>query len=107
MLIGTRPRTPSTMRTTSGASPRGGMKSISRTTPSAVSNSVSSTRVSSRYRRRTARISPAGAIVQWPFSSVPSSAAKIAPESNRGTHSQSIEPLRPTSAEVCVSAMIA
>jgi hypothetical protein len=107
MRIGTRPRTPSTMRTTSGASPRGGMKSITRTTPSVVSNSVSSTRVSSRYRRRVAVISPAGAMVQWPFSSVPSSAAKIAPESNRGTHSQSMAPLRPTRAAVWVSAMIA
>jgi hypothetical protein len=107
MVIGTRPRTPSTIRTTSGAAPRGGMKSISRTVPSAVSNSVSSTSVSSRYRRRTASTSLAGAMVQWPFSSFPSSAAKMAPESNRGTHSQSIEPLRPTRAEVCVSAMIA
>jgi hypothetical protein len=72
-----------------------------------VSNSVSNTSVSSRYRRRTAVTLPAGAIVQWPFSSSPSSAAKMAPESNRGTQSQSMEPFRPTSADVCVSAMIA
>jgi hypothetical protein len=32
----------------------------------------------------------------------PSSVAKHAPESNRGRHSQSIEPLRPTSAAVRV-----
>ena len=42
----TSPRRPSTMRTRSGASPRGGMKSITRTAPSSVSNSVSSTSVS-------------------------------------------------------------
>ena len=40
----TRPRRPSTIRTTSGASPRTGMKSVSRTAPSAHSSSVSSTR---------------------------------------------------------------
>jgi hypothetical protein len=50
---------------------------------------------------------PTGPIVQWPFSSFPSSEARIAPESNRGTHSQSIDPSRPTRAAVCVSAMIA
>ena len=35
--IGTAPSTPITMRTMSGACPRGGMKSIARTTPSSVS----------------------------------------------------------------------
>ena len=34
---------------------------------------------------------------------LPSSAAKQAPESNRGQHSQSIEPSRPTSAAVSQS----
>jgi hypothetical protein len=37
---------------------------------------------------------------QKPLSGVPSSAAKQAGESKRGQHSQSIEPLRPTSAAV-------
>ena len=36
------------MRTMSGASPRGGMKSITRTAPSAVSNTVSRISVSLR-----------------------------------------------------------
>ena len=37
---------------------------------------------------------------QNPFSGVPSSAEKHAGESKRGQHSQSIEPLRPTSEAV-------
>jgi hypothetical protein len=37
-------------------------------------------------------------MIQWPLSRLPSSAAKQAGESKRGQHSQSIEPLRPTSA---------
>ena len=41
MRIGTRPRSPSTMRTTSVRSPHVGMKSTTRTAPVAVSNSVS------------------------------------------------------------------
>ena len=44
-----------------------------------------------------------GAISQRPFSGVPSSAAKQAPESKRGKQSQSIEPPRSTSAAVCRS----
>jgi hypothetical protein len=87
------------------ASPRIGMKSMSLTVPSSVSNSVSSTIVSPRYRRRVARIGLAGVISQRPCSSDPSKAAKIAPESNRGTQSQSIDPSRPTNAAVSVSPM--
>ena len=45
-MDGTRPATPSTMRTMSGARPRGGMKSMTRTTPSAVSCTVSRISVS-------------------------------------------------------------
>ena len=44
----TRPLTPRTSRTTSEALPRGGMKSINSTTPSAVSNRVSRISVSPR-----------------------------------------------------------
>src|SRR5436305_545555 len=47
----TLPCTPSTMRTTSGALPRGGMRSTTRTTPSGDFHVVSSTSVSWRYRR--------------------------------------------------------
>ena len=50
-----------------------------------------------------ARMPPAGASSHRPWSGVPSRAAKTAPESNRGTHNQSIEPSLPTSAAVCVS----
>jgi len=49
MRIGTAPRIPSTMRITSIVSSRNGMKSMIRTAPSGVSNSVSSTNVPSRY----------------------------------------------------------
>ena len=52
---------------------------------------------------RPSAIPPAGAISHRPLLRSPSSAAKTAPESNRGTHSQSIEPSLPTSAAVCVS----
>ena len=44
----TRPRTPSTSRTTSGCSWRMGMQSMMRTVPSSVTNSDSSTKVSPR-----------------------------------------------------------
>jgi hypothetical protein len=44
-----------------------------------------------------------GAISQRPFLCVPRSAAKQASESKAGQHSQSIEPLRPTSAAVSPS----
>src|SRR5262245_7279712 len=48
-----------------------------------------------------------GAMIQRPFADVPSSAAKQASESNRGHDSQSIEPLRPTSAALSQSPMMA
>jgi hypothetical protein len=107
IFIGTRPRTPSTMRTRSGRSARIGMKSISRTVPSSVSSSCSSTSVSPRYCRRDAVILPCGVISQRPCSGSPSSDAKHAPESKRGKHSQSTEPSRPINAIVCVSPTIA
>ena len=44
-----------------------------------------------------------GSIIQRPCSRPPSSAAKQAPESNRGQHSQSIEPARETRAAVSQS----
>src|SRR6266550_586437 len=105
--MGTWPRTPSTMRMMSTVWSRIGMKSMTRTEPSGVSNSVSSTSVSSRYRRRAARPPAAGAICQRPWFSSPRSAAKHAPLSNRGAHNQSIEPSSPTSAAVCVSPIMA
>ena len=79
------------------------MKSISRTAPSGVSHSDSRISESPRYRRR-AHIPPeAGASRQNPARSSPSRDAKQAGESNRGRHSQSIDPSQPTSAAVCVS----
>jgi hypothetical protein len=83
------------------------MKSMTRTAPSPVSNSISSTSVSPRYRRRTDIPPSAGAISHRPCSPVPSKAAKIASESNRGTHNQSIDPSRPTNAADCVSPITA
>ncbi len=100
--IRTLPRTPSTILTTSGAVPRGGMKSKTRTVPSSVFQVVSSTIVSWRYRR-VGSPPPTGATSQRPLSGVPSSAAKQAPESKRGKQSQSIEPPRSTSAADCRS----
>ena len=88
------------MRTMSGSSLRGGMKSIARTVPSSVSKTVSRTSVSCRYRRVVRRIGTAGASSQRPCSGVPSSDAKHAPESKRGKQHQSIEPSRLTSADV-------
>src|SRR6478735_969115 len=44
---------------------------------------------------------------QCPFPSSPSSAAKQAPLSKRGTQSQSMQPSSPTRAAVCVSPMSA
>ena len=49
--------------------------------------------------------SAVGAIRQKPWLSSPSSRAKHASESNRGRHSQSMEPSRPTIAAVWVSPM--
>jgi hypothetical protein len=107
MRIDTRPRRPSTMRITEEAPWFTGMKSISATVPSAVSNNVSRMTVSLTYMRVDLEISPAGLIDQRPCSECPSNAAKQAPLSNRGQHSQSIEPLAPTSAAVVQSPMSA
>ena len=90
-----------------GMSARGGMKSVTRTVPPLTSHSVTRTREASRYERRVARRARLGAMSQRPLSGVPSSAAKQAPESNRGRHSQSIDPSMPTSAAVWVSPMSA
>ena len=97
------PRSPRTIRTSCEWLPRGGMKSVTHTSPSAVSKTVSTISVPSRYCRRFAFIFPAGAIFQKPWSRVPSSAAKHAREENVGQHSQSIEPSRDTSAAVSQS----
>src|SRR5437588_135559 len=96
LRIATRPRTPLTMRTTCEPSPRGGMNSTSRASPSFVLISVSRIRVCSRYLRVNRASRSCGAMSQRPCSGVPSSAAKQASESNRGQQSQSIEPSRPT-----------
>ena len=53
------------------------------------------------------RIAAEGAIDQRPLSRFPRSAAKQAPESNRGKQTQSMEPLRETNAAGCVSPMSA
>jgi len=97
------PRSPTAMRTTLLSLRRGGMKSTILTEPSAVSNRVSRMSVLPRYRRVTRTASSRGAISQRPWSGVPRSAAKHASESNRGQHSQSIEPSRPTSAALSQS----
>jgi hypothetical protein len=81
-------------------SSRTGMKSLTRTAPSAVSKSVSRISVSLRYRRERACVGAAGPICQTPWSSSPSNAAKQAGESTFGRQSQSIEPSLPTSALV-------
>ena len=103
MHIVTRPDSPTTSRTMSEVSLRSGMKSISVATPSSVSYRVSRISVPGRYFRLTRKFSAVGAIRQRPLSGVPSSAAKQASESNRGQHSQSIEPSRETSAAVSQS----
>jgi hypothetical protein len=63
--------------------------------------------LSSRYARLIAFAWPCGRRLHIPFSSSPTSAAKHAPESNRGKHSQSMQPSRLTSAAVRVSPMSA
>ena len=103
MRIGTAPRRPTTMRTMSDATPRIGMKSITVTAPSGVSKS----RFQDQGVVAIAPLDPA----DWAVRSdqpaailgLPSRAAKQASESNRGQHSQSIEPSRPTSAAVSQS----
>jgi hypothetical protein len=85
------------------------MKSVTRTVPAEVCQSVSRISESVWYRRVTWACAPpgAGVIRQCPCCSVPSSAAKQAGESNRGRHSQSTEPSRLTSAADCMSPMSA
>ena len=82
------------------------MQSTTLTTPSAVSNSVSSTSVSPAVA--AADLVVVGDRRDAPVAvlAVPSSWAKHASESKRGRHSQSIDPLRPTRAAVWVSPMI-
>jgi hypothetical protein len=82
---------------------RGGMKSVSFTAPSAVSNVVSRISVSPRYRLLIREDGSRGLISQRPCSRVPSSAAKQASESKRGQHSQSMEPPRDTNTAVSQS----
>jgi hypothetical protein len=101
--MGTVPRSPTTIRITSGSAVRGGIQSITVTSPSSVSNLVSRTRLGPRYRRVTRRTGTDGATSHRPWSGVPRRPAKQAPESNRGKHSQSIDPSRETRAAVCVS----
>src|SRR5262245_45565517 len=83
------------------------MKSMMRTEPPSHAIVVSSTRVSPRYRRPVVRHGGDGRSVHFPWSSVPTSAARHASESNRGAQSQSTAPSSPTSAEVCKSPIIA
>ena len=103
MHIVTRPDSPTTRRTRSEVPLRSGMKSISVATPSSVSKRVSRISVSCAVFPADAKLFRRGAIRQRPLSGVPSSAAKQASESNRGQHSQSIEPSRETSAAVSQS----
>jgi hypothetical protein len=107
--IDTVPRRPSTMRTRSALGPCMAMKSITTTMPASVSTSVSSTIVSPRYRRVVRRTVSCveGPRSQRPCSGRPRSAAKQAPESKRGQHNQSIDPVRETSAAVSQSPIMA
>ncbi len=104
------PVMPSTMRTTSGATSRCGMKSVTLTVPVSVSQYDSRISDPSMYARRvhgSPSAAPRGAMRQWPFSSSPRSLAKQAAESKRGRHSQSMDPSRPTSPLVIRSPMSA
>ena len=103
MRMSTVPLRPSTMRTMQLLPLPGTMKSISATCPCGVSNRVSSTRLPSRYCRVAGGPGTAGAIMKRPCSAVPSRAARQAALSKRGQHSQSMLPLRPTSAAVTQS----
>ena len=67
--MSTDPLTPCTERTRWGWPSRTGMQSVIRTVPDAVSNSVSSTKVSGLYQRRVAKTvsgAPTGARRQKP-----------------------------------------
>ena len=90
-----RPRSPTTMRTRSELRSRGGMKSMTRPRPRAVSKRSRE----SACRRDSGRVTCASAshgrdAASGRARALPSSAAKHAPESKRGQHSQSIEPSR-------------
>ena len=91
------------MRIRCGVRARGGMKSMTRTAPSAVTQSVSSTRVFPAYRRVVQWLAAVGASVQCPASSLCRSAANAAGESKRGRQSQSTDPAVLTRAAVCRS----
>jgi len=101
--MATAPRTPRTILTMLEWSFRGGMKSITHTSPLEVSNVVSTISVCALYCRRVAFTLATGAIFQNPWSLVPSNAAKHAPDENVGQHNQSIDPSRETSAAVSQS----
>ncbi len=101
--MATSPRKPTAMRIRCGVPARGGMKSMTRTAPSAVTQSVSSTRVWPAYRRAVQVLAPAGARAQCPASWLCRRAANAAGESKRGRQSQSTDPAVLTSAAVCRS----
>jgi hypothetical protein len=103
VVIETLPRLPTTHRTRCELRPRKGMKSISTASPSAVTKLVSRISVLGLYRRVVRGFPCAGAISHRPLLVSPRSAAKHASESNRGQHSQSIEPVLHTSAAVSQS----
>ena len=84
-----------------------GITSVTTTEPPWACHVVSSTSVSPRYERSARLAASVGASSQCPCSGPPSRDAKQAPESKRGTHSQSIEPLRDTRAAVRRSPMMA
>ena len=102
---GTSPSTPSMQRTTSlQAIGRAGarlIRSVTRTTPPAVSNVVTSTFVPSAYCRCT-RNGTAGCRIHDPPRPASSSAPKTVSESYLGRHSHSIDPSSATSAAVCL-----
>ena len=81
------------MRTMSGALPRGGMKSITRTRPVDVCHSLSRISVFVAVAALGRRAALAARCSQRPCSRVPSSAPKQELESKRGKQSQSTEPV--------------
>ncbi len=95
------------MRTTDDVPVAAVMKSISATLPVSVSKTVSRIIVPGRYCRWTRAGGSAGAMRQRPLSGVPTRAAKQAGLSNRGQHSQSIEPSRLTRAALWQSPIMA
>jgi hypothetical protein len=79
------------------------MRSVTSTTPVGVSQRVTSTNVSSRYRRVAVAVASAGAISHRPASWSPRSAPNVEAESKRGRHAQSMLPSVPTRHPVCRS----